>query len=91
MGDMVTGRVAETKGQSLSIPFDEQDGAGKFNYIIDVLAWRAQSCPENVLFSMVDSKVPTPSPSLCAPSFSPSLSRTLPLPLSYVWWAVTAH
>jgi acyl-CoA synthetase (AMP-forming)/AMP-acid ligase II len=56
MGDMVTGRVAETKGQSLSIPFDERDGGGKFNYIIDVLAWRAQSCPENVLFSMVDSK-----------------------------------
>ena len=60
MGDMVTGRVAETKGQSLSIPFDERDGAGKFNYIIDVLAWRAQSSPENVLFSMVDSKVRLP-------------------------------
>ena len=57
MGDMVTGRVAETKGQALSIPFNEQDGAGKFNYIIDVLAWRAHSCPENTLFSMVDSKV----------------------------------
>ena len=57
MGDLVTGRVAETKGQALSIPFDEQDGAGKFNYIIDVLRWRAQSSPDNPLFSTVDSKV----------------------------------
>ena len=45
----MTGRVAETKGQPLSIPFDEQDGAGKFNYIIDVLAWRAQSTPDSTL------------------------------------------
>ena len=59
MGDLVTGRVAETKGQSLSIPFDEHDGVGKFSYIIDVLRWRAQTSPENQLFSVVDSKVYT--------------------------------
>ena len=57
MGDLVTGRVAETKGQNLSIPFDEHDGAGKFNYILDVLRWRAQSSPDSQLFSVVDSKV----------------------------------
>ena len=57
IGDLVTGRVAETRGQSVSIPFNERDGAGKFNFIADVLRWRAQTNPENQLFSLVDTKV----------------------------------
>ena len=57
IGDLVTGRVAETHGQTLSIPFEEKDGAGKFKFIADVLRWRAQTCPEDRLFSIVDTKV----------------------------------
>ena len=57
MGDLVTGRVAETRGQALSIPFDGSDGPGKFSFITDVLRWRAQTTPDNQLFSVVDVKV----------------------------------
>ena len=64
MGDLVTGRVAETRGQSLSIPFNERDGAGKYSFIADVLRWRAQTSPDNQLFSVVDAKVPVGSISL---------------------------
>ena len=57
MGDLVTGRVAETRGQALSIPFDTNDGPGKYSFITDVLRWRAHTTPENQLFSVVDAKV----------------------------------
>ena len=57
MGDLVTGRVAETRGQALNIPFNERDGAGKYHFIADVLRWRAQTNPENQLYSVVDAKV----------------------------------
>ena len=57
MGDLVTGRVAETRGQALNVPFDERDGAGKYHFITDVLRWRAQTNPENQLYSVIDAKV----------------------------------
>ena len=57
MGDLVTGRVAETTGQAFNIPYDEGDGAGKFQFISEVLRWRSQTQPENQLFTLVDARV----------------------------------
>ena len=57
MGDLVTGRVAESTGQAFNIPFDEGDGASKFQFISEVLRWRAQTQPENQLFSLLDNRV----------------------------------
>ena len=57
IGDLVTGRVAESTGQAFNMPYDEGDGAGKFQFLSEVLRWRAQTQPDNVLFSMLDNKV----------------------------------
>ena len=57
MGDLVTGRVAETTGQAFNIPYDEGDGAGKFQFLSEVLRWRSQTQPENPLFTLMDARV----------------------------------
>lgn len=57
IGDLVTGRVAESIGQAFNMPYDEGDGAGKFQFLSEVLRWRAQTQPENMLFSLLDNKV----------------------------------
>ena len=57
IGDLVTGRVAETTGQAFNIPYDEGDGAGKFQYLSEVLRWRSQTQPDNQLFTLVDTRV----------------------------------
>ena len=57
MGDLVTGRVAETTGQAFNIPYDEGDGAGKFQFISEVLRWRSQTQPESQLFTLMDARV----------------------------------
>ena len=57
IGDLVTGRVAESTGQAFNMPYDEGDGAGKFQFISEVLRWRAQTQPDNTLFSLLDNKV----------------------------------
>ncbi len=53
----MTGRVAETTGQAFNVPYDEGDGAGKFHFISEVLRWRAQTQPDNQLFTLVDARV----------------------------------
>lgn len=53
----MTGRVAESIGQAFNMPYDEGDGAGKFQFLSEVLRWRAQTQPENMLFSLLDNKV----------------------------------
>ena len=57
IGDLVTGRVAESTGQAFNTPYDEGDGAGKFQFLSEVLRWRAQTQPDNMLFSLLDNKV----------------------------------
>ena len=57
IGDLVTGRVAETSGQSFNIPFDDGDGAGKYHFLADVLRWRAQTQPDIPLFTLLDNRV----------------------------------
>lgn len=57
IGDLVTGRVAESIGQAFNMPYDEGDGAGKFQFLSEVLRWRAQTQPDNMLFSLLDNKV----------------------------------
>ena len=59
IGDLVTGRVAESTGQAFNVPYDEGDGAGKFQFLADVLRWRAQTQPDNMLFSLLDNRVST--------------------------------
>ncbi len=59
MGDLVTGRVAET-GQSFAPGGQEEestDGAPKTEYLVDMLRWRATSRPDDQLFSLLDTKV----------------------------------
>ena len=57
MGDLVTGRIAETTGQAFDIPYDEGDGAGKFQFLAEVLRWRAQTQPDNQLYTLLDNRV----------------------------------
>ena len=57
IGDLVTGRVAETTGQAFNLPYDDGDGAGKFQYLSEVLRWRAQTQPDNQLCTLEDNRV----------------------------------
>ena len=57
MGDLVTGRIAEATGPSYNAPYDDGDGAGKFQFLAEVLRWRAQTQPDNPLYSLLDNRV----------------------------------
>ena len=57
IGDLVTGRVAEATGQAFNVPLDDTDGAGGFQFLAEVLRWRAQTQPDNLLYTVVDNKV----------------------------------
>lgn len=62
---MVTGtRLAEAKGQILTITEDDNvvqlqpnEARRKQQYLSEILKWRAQSTPDHVLFSLINSKV----------------------------------
>ena len=56
IGDVVTGRVSEAKDNPV-IPYDDADGAGQFQFLSDVLRWRAQTQPDNQLFTLLDNRV----------------------------------
>ena len=66
IGDLVTGRVAESTGQAFNTPYDEGDGAGKFKFLSEVLRWRAQTQPDNMLYSLLDNKVGINGQPMCA-------------------------
>ena len=57
MGDLVTGRIAEATGPAYNAPYDDGDGAGKFQFLAEVLRWRAQTQPDNPLYSLIDNRV----------------------------------
>ncbi len=57
MGDLVTGRVAESSGYAFSTPYEDTDGAGKHQFLADVLRWRAQTQPDAQLFTLLDNRV----------------------------------
>ena len=57
MGDLVTGRIAEATGPAYNTPYDDGDGAGKFQFLAEVLRWRAQSQPDSPLYSLIDNRV----------------------------------
>ena len=57
MGDLVTGRVAESTGRGSTGGFDEADGASSYDFVSEVLRWRAQSHPDNQLYTLLDAKV----------------------------------
>ena len=52
-------RLAEAKGRQLSSIDGDEVGGGKksFQYLVDVLKWRAHSTPEHILFSQIGNKV----------------------------------
>ncbi|CAK8673806.1 unnamed protein product [Clavelina lepadiformis] len=60
-GQVVTGvRLAEAKGRQMAPLMDEEEAADKtrkFQYLSEILKWRAQSTPDHALFSQIGSKV----------------------------------
>ena len=57
LGDLVTGRVAESSGYAFSTPYEDTDGAGKYQFLGEVLRWRAQTQPDTQLFTLLDNRV----------------------------------
>ena len=57
MGDLVTGRIAEATGPAYNSSYDDGDGAGKFQFIAEVLRWRAQTQSDSPLFTLIDNRV----------------------------------
>jgi len=57
-GQVVTGlRLAEARGRELTPLQDDEDAGKKFQYLSEILKWRAQTTADHVLFSQVGSKV----------------------------------
>lgn len=55
-GSIVQGRrLAEAKGRD--IYDDESDTAKKYQYLGDILRWRATTSPDHVLYTVINSKV----------------------------------
>ena len=53
-------RLAEAKGRQMAPLMDEEEAADKtrkFQYLSEILKWRAQSTPDHALFSQIGSKV----------------------------------
>ena len=54
-------KPAITDGKRLEPMADDRDGAGKFQFLSEVLKWRAQTNPDHQLFSLLNEKVKVPS------------------------------
>ena len=59
IGDLVTGRAAESGQSFMASQVEEEstDGAPKTEFLVDMLRWRASSRPDDQLFSVVDARV----------------------------------
>ena len=58
IGDIVTGvKPATAEGKRMERAIDERDGAGKYQFLSEVLRWRAQTTPDHTLFSLLNDKV----------------------------------
>ena len=59
LGDLhiVMGHVAESSGYAFSTPYEDTDGAGKYQFLGEVLRWRAQTQPDTQLFTLLDNRV----------------------------------
>eukprot|EP00118_Oscarella_pearsei_P010627 m.66278 g.66278 ORF g.66278 m.66278 type:complete len:1520 (+) comp35377_c0_seq1:125-4684(+) len=57
MVDLVTGqKLACSEGKRLEPMAEDRDGAGKFQFLSEVLKWRAQTNPDHQLFSLLNEK-----------------------------------
>jgi acyl-CoA synthetase (AMP-forming)/AMP-acid ligase II len=57
MGDIVVGaKPATAEGKRMERVADERDGAGKYQFLSEVLRWRAQTTPDHTLFSLLSDK-----------------------------------
>eukprot|EP00117_Sycon_ciliatum_P046204 scpid7388/ scgid33116/ Disco-interacting protein 2 homolog B len=57
MGDAITGnRMAVAVGKQLEPMGDERDAAGRYQYLSEVLRWRAQSSPDHILYTTVNER-----------------------------------
>ena len=58
IGDIVTGvKPALAEGRPMEPMADDRDGAGRYQFLSEVLRWRAQTTPDHVLFTLLNEKV----------------------------------
>ncbi|KAJ8345352.1 hypothetical protein SKAU_G00295450 [Synaphobranchus kaupii] len=70
VGNLVSGkRIAQASGRDLG-QIEDNDQARKFLFLSEVLQWRAQTTPDHVLFTLLNSRV-------SVPARLPSLKRGL--------------
>ncbi|XP_063240399.1 disco-interacting protein 2 isoform X8 [Bacillus rossius redtenbacheri] len=57
VGNIVQGnRLASAQGRDMGIVDEESDSAKKYQFISEILRWRAQSTAEHVIFTLLNSK-----------------------------------
>ncbi|XP_033607342.1 disco-interacting protein 2 isoform X8 [Cryptotermes secundus] len=57
VGNIVQGnRLASAQGRDMGIVDEESDSARKFQFISEILRWRAQSTADHVIFTLLNSK-----------------------------------
>ncbi|XP_062518678.1 disco-interacting protein 2 homolog C-like [Corticium candelabrum] len=57
IGDIVTGvKPALAEGRPMEPMADDRDGAGRYQFLSEVLRWRAQTTPDHVLFTLLNEK-----------------------------------
>ena len=57
MGDAVTGaRQAIASGKALEPLAEDRDTAGRYQYLSEVLRWRAQSTPDHILYTILNER-----------------------------------
>ena len=53
----MTGRVADITGQAFNFPYNDGDGAGKFQNLGEVFCWQAQTDTTSLLYTLLDNRV----------------------------------
>ena len=57
VGSIVQGvRLAEAKGRDLNLAEEDTESAKKYQFITEILRWRATSSPEHVIFTLLNAK-----------------------------------
>lgn len=60
VGNMVQGnRLAIAQGRDIGVIDDDSDAARKYQFISEILKWRATTTAEHMLFTLLSSKVST--------------------------------